>query len=101
MAKKESEKTYIECRLFILGERNVGKKSFIGKLLNVSSTSMIRNHEAENDFKKKLEELEKRIDKEEELLIQSEQEKYRTYNAKNESNTLDNSTTKYTHSILL
>ena len=95
MAKKESEKTYIECRLFILGERNVGKKSFIGKLLNVSSTSMIRNHEAENDFKKKLEELEKRIDKEEELLIQSEQEKYRTYNAKNESNTLDNSTTKY------
>ena len=51
MAKKESEKTYIECRLFILGERNVGKKSFIGKLLNVSSTSMIRNHEAENEFK--------------------------------------------------
>ena len=35
MAVKESEKTYIECRMIILGEKNVGKKSFIGKLLSV------------------------------------------------------------------
>ena len=94
MAVKESEKTYIECRMFILGEKNVGKKSFIGRLLNVSSTSMIRNYEAEKEFNKKLDELEKRVEKEEELLIQSKQEKYLTYNTKNDSNTLDNSLTK-------
>jgi len=94
MAVKESEKTYIECRMLILGEKNVGKKSFISRLLNVSSTSMIRNYEAEKEFNKKLDELEKRIEKEEELLIQSKQEKYLTYNTKNDSNTLDNSLTK-------
>ena len=31
MTIKESEKTYIECRILILGEKNVGKKSFINK----------------------------------------------------------------------
>ena len=94
MAVKESEKTYIECRMIILGEKNVGKKSFIGKLLSVSSTSMIRNYEAEKEFNKKLDELRKRVEREEELLIQSEQEKYRTYNTKSDSNILDNSLTK-------
>ena len=94
MAVKESEKTYIECRMIILGEKNVGKKSFIGKLLSVSSTSMIRNYEAEKEFNKKLDELKKRVEREEELLIQSEQEKYRTYNTKSDSNILDNSLTK-------
>ena len=38
MTVKESEKTYIECRIFVLGERNVGKKSFINRLLNLPST---------------------------------------------------------------
>ena len=96
MAVKEWEKTYIECRLFILGEKNVGKKSFIGKILNVSSTSMIRNLEAEKEFNKKIEELRKRIEKEEELILQSEKEKYGSFRTKSESNTLlDNSSSKY------
>ena len=42
---RESEKTYIECRIFILGEKNVGKKSFVCRLLNLPSTSEIRNLE--------------------------------------------------------
>ena len=29
---KESDKTYIECRFLLLGEKNVGKKSFINRL---------------------------------------------------------------------
>ena len=94
MTVKEFEKTYIECRMFILGEKNVGKKSFIGKLLSVSSTSMIRNYEAEKEFNRKLDELKRRVEKEEELLIQSEQEKYRTYNTKSSSSILDNSLTR-------
>ena len=51
----EYEKNYIECRLFILGDRNVGKKSFIEKLISVPSTSLIRNIEAEKEFNKVLE----------------------------------------------
>ena len=64
MTVKESEKTYIECRIFVLGERNVGKKSFINRLLNLPSTSMIRNFEAEKEFNKMIEELAKKIKEE-------------------------------------
>ena len=53
----EFEKNYIECRLFILGDRNVGKKSFIEKLISVPSTSLIRNIEAEKEFNKVLEKI--------------------------------------------
>ena len=53
----EYEKNYIECRLFILGDRNVGKKSFIEKLISVPSTSLIRNIEAEKEFNKVLEKI--------------------------------------------
>ena len=55
----EYEKNYIECRLFILGDRNVGKKSFIEKLISVPSTSLIRNIEAEKEFNNVLEKISK------------------------------------------
>ena len=51
---QEFEKNYIECRFFVIGDRNVGKKSFIEKLLNIPSTSLLRNYEAENEFNKTL-----------------------------------------------
>ena len=54
MTIKESEKTYIECRILILGEKNVGKKSFINRLINLSSTSIIRNYESEIEFNKNI-----------------------------------------------
>ena len=90
MAVKETEKTYIECRIFILGERNVGKKSFINRLINLPSTSMIRNFEAEKEFNKRIEELAKKIKEEEDFMKQSEEEKLRGYRSKNVSVTLGN-----------
>lgn len=90
MAVKESEKTYIECRIFILGDRNVGKKSFINRLLNLPSTSDIRDFEAEKEFNKKIEELTKKIEEEEEFIRQSEEEKFRHFKNKNDSVTLGN-----------
>ena len=54
---QEYEKNYIECRFFIIGGRNVGKKSFIERLLYVPSTSLMRNYEAEKEFNKTLNEL--------------------------------------------
>ena len=65
---QEYEKNYIECRFFILGERNVGKKSFIEKLLNVPSTGLLRNLEAEKEFNDTLIELLKENEKFEEEL---------------------------------
>jgi hypothetical protein len=50
----EFEKNYIECRLFIIGDREVGKKSFIEKLLGIPSTSLLRNMEAEKEYNQKL-----------------------------------------------
>ena len=60
---KEFEKNYIECRLFIIGDRNVGKTSFIERLLSVPSTSLVRNYQAEIEFNKILYELIKENEK--------------------------------------
>ena len=54
---QEYEKNYIECRFYVIGDRNVGKKSFIDRLLGVPSTSLIRNFEAEKEFNERLYEL--------------------------------------------
>ena len=72
---KDSEKTYIECHIFILGEKNVGKKSFVCRLLSLPSTSEIRNIEAEEEFNKKVLNLTKKIEEEEEFMRESEEQK--------------------------
>ena len=72
---KESEKTYIECRIFILGEKGTGKKSFACRLINLPSTSEIRNLEAEEEFNKNIAKLTKKIEEEEEFIRQSEEQK--------------------------
>ena len=82
---KQSDKVYIECRIFILGEKNVGKKSFICRLLNLSSTSEIRNLEAEEDFNKKIMILTKKIEEEEEFMRQSEEQKKKKFKNKSDS----------------
>ena len=64
---KELEKTYIECRAFILGEKNVGKKSFISRILNLSSTSEIRNLEDEENYNSKMIKLINKIEEEEQF----------------------------------
>ena len=91
---KESEKTYIECRIFILGEKGVGKKSFACRLLNIPSTSEIRNFEAEEEFNKKIIKLAKKIEEEEEFMRQSEEQKKKKYSKnKNDSLTFGNTST--------
>ena len=65
---QEYEKNYIECRFFILGDRNVGKKSFIEKLLKVPSTGLLRNLVAEKEFNDTLIDLLKENEKFEEEL---------------------------------
>ena len=90
MAIKELEKTYIECRIILLGEKNVGKKSFIERLLNLPSTTIIRNYDAEKDFNKRMEELTKKVEEEEVLMNQSNEDKYLNVKNRSESNTLGN-----------
>ena len=90
MAIKEFEKTYIECRMFILGERNVGKKSFINRILSLPSTSIIRNYEAEKEFNKMIEDFAKKIIEEEDFMKQSDKDQFRGIRSKNETVTLGN-----------
>ena len=54
---KPFEKNYLECRFYIIGDREVGKKSFIDRLLNIPSTSLLRNLKAEEQFKTEINKL--------------------------------------------
>ena len=47
-------KEYIECRLFILGDEKVGKKSFVKRLLGLPSTSIIHDEDSEKEYKELL-----------------------------------------------
>ena len=62
------QKEYIEFRLIILGDSKVGKKSFIERLLNISSTSIIRNKELELHYKKLIFQLRKKYEKHKKFL---------------------------------
>ena len=62
------QKEYIEFRLIILGDSKVGKKSFIERLLNISSTSIIRNKELELQYKKLIYQLRKKYEKHKKFL---------------------------------
>jgi len=91
---KELEKTYIECRAFILGEKNVGKKSFISRILNLSSTSEIRNLEDEENYNNKLLKLINKIEEEEKFFKESEEEnKKKSKKSGNESYSSGNTST--------
>ena len=50
----EFQKEYIEFRLILLGYNKVGKKSFIDRLFNISSTTIIRNKELELQYKNQI-----------------------------------------------
>ena len=82
----ETSREYIECRIFILGDEKVGKKSFVKKLLNVPSTSIIRNEEAEEEYnklysemKEKMEQEKIRIEQQEALLKSISDERYSNF----------------------
>ena len=54
---KPFKKNYIECRFYIIGDREVGKKSFIDRLLGIPSTSLLRNLELEEEIKSQISKL--------------------------------------------
>ena len=68
----ESSREYIECRLFILGDEKVGKKSFVNKIQNLPCTTIIRNIEAEEEYNRLYSEMQKSMEKEK--LRQQQQE---------------------------
>ena len=68
----ETSREYIECRIFILGDEKVGKKSFVKKLLNVPSTSIIRNEEAEEEYNKLYSEMKEKMEQEKIRIEQQE-----------------------------
>ena len=82
---KKYEKEYIECRLILLGDEKVGKKSFIDRLLSLPSTTTIRNEELEKAYKKQILEIRKKYEKQKKFIemlhgideeINKSQEKY-------------------------
>ena len=60
----ERSREYIECRMFILGDEKVGKKSFVNKILNLPCTSVIRNAEAEEEYNKLFNHVKEQMEKE-------------------------------------
>ena len=70
-------KEYIECRLFILGDENVGKKSFVKKLLSLPCTGLVHDSFSEKEYEtlyskyKSAVEEDKLLQKQNEELLQS------------------------------
>ena len=62
------QKEYIECRLILIGNEKVGKKSFINRLLSIPSTSTIRIFELEKKYKKQILKLRKKYEKKKKYL---------------------------------
>ena len=69
----EPSRDYIECRLFILGDEKVGKKSFVKKILNLPSTSIIRNKVAEDDYNKLNSQFKEQIEQERQWQLQQKE----------------------------
>ena len=67
-------KEYIECRLFILGDEKVGKKSFVKRLLGLPSTSIIHDEDSEKEYKELLAKY--KNDVEQDLQLQKENEAF-------------------------
>ena len=86
----EPSREYIECRIFILGDEKVGKKSFVKKILNLPSTSIIRNKEAENDYNKLYLEYKEQVEQERQRQIQQQE----LLKSINEANKLKNENDK-------
>ena len=68
------KKEYIECRIFILGDEKVGKKSFVKKLLGLPCTSVIHDPESEEEYNNLLTKY--KLDLEEDRILQQQQEAF-------------------------
>ena len=96
----KTSKEYIECRLYILGDERVGKKSFVQKILNLPSTGIIHDIESENEYQNLLDKY--KSDVEEEKIFQQQQEALlESHKKKKNSNKAKEVTSKFTstHSL--
>lgn len=66
----EQEKEYIEFRVFILGDKSVGKNSLLNKFLEIPATATVHNAELEEHINKMIDEI-KRQQKAQELALAS------------------------------
>ena len=91
----ETLREYIECRIFILGDEKVGKKSFVKKLLNVPCTSIIRNEEAEEEYNKLYSEMKEKMEQEK-IRIQQQEALLQSMNEENKSKKDNDITSRFT-----
>ena len=88
-------KEYIECRLFILGDEKVGKKSFVKKLLNLPCTSIIHDEDSEKEYNQLLSKY--KSDVQEEIQMQKENEEMlKSMNNEEKSRGGNDVTSRYT-----
>ena len=92
----EPIKEYIECRIFILGDENVGKKSFAKRILNLPSTGVIRSAEAEEEYDKLYQKMNEEIEKDRK---KEEQQKALLASINNEKKILKKIMTKHPNSL--
>ena len=85
---KNFEKCYLECRFYIIGDREVGKKSFIERLLSIPCTSLIRNLKSEENFRKTINKLLKENELNEEEYLNYKNDLTRNSTSKNSTNIL-------------
>ena len=93
----EPSKEYIECRLFILGDEKVGKKSFVKKFLNLPCTSVIRNIEAEEEYNKLYAQMKENIEQEK-IRLQEQQALLKSIDDENRSKKENEITSKFASS---
>ena len=91
----EPIKQYIECRIFILGDEKVGKKSFAKKILNLPCTSDIHNIEAEEQYNKLLSQMKEKMEQEK-LRIQEQEALLQSLNNDNKSKKEKEITSRFT-----
>ena len=91
----EPIREYVECRLFILGDENVGKKSFVKRFLNLNSTSIIQNIEAEEEYNKLYSHYKEQVEQEKERQLQQEA-LLRSINDEQKSKKENDRTSKFT-----
>ena len=90
---------YIECRLFILGDEKVGKKSFVKKILSLPSTSIIKNIQEEEEYNKLYSEYKEQMEQERRRQIE-QQALLKSINENNKSKKEEEKTSKLTNRSL-
>ena len=62
----EHVKELLECKIFVIGDKKVGKKSFIKRILKLPSSQIIHNPVAEKEYQKQLTQQKEQIIKDQE-----------------------------------